>query len=174
MQHKTCKNKYLELRSIRSSKLGTKNKKNKTNKRGLNFCPWTKTKKVNCCPIFLGTLWAITVWLLVITTQSRPSKDALSDFIQQNLEPEFDSHCSRCLISVDASSHTLTTTNVQDVWIILLCHWCPWWTLPLRGGGRDFSVFFSLSLIMAAGNDCNWWTECIVCVALDPDQECLS
>lgn len=61
--------------------------KKKPNKSGLNFCPCTKTKKkkrkANCCPIFLGTLRVITVWPLVITTQSRPSKDALSDFTQQ-------------------------------------------------------------------------------------------
>lgn len=42
-----------------------------------------KKRKANCCPIFLGTLRVITVWPLVITTQSRPSKDALSDFTQQ-------------------------------------------------------------------------------------------
>ena len=36
-----------------------------------------------------------------------------------------------------------------------------------------FFLFFFFSLMMAAGNDCNWGTECIVCVALEPDQECL-
>lgn len=67
-----------------------KKTKQKPNRSGLNFCPCTKTKKkkkkkrkVNCCPVFLGTLRVITVWPLVITTQSRPSKDALSDFTQQ-------------------------------------------------------------------------------------------
>ena len=59
-----------------------KKKKNPTS-RVWTFVRVRKQKKVNCCPIFLGTLRAITVWLLVITTQSRLSKDALSDFTQQ-------------------------------------------------------------------------------------------
>ena len=73
------------------SELGTKKNKTKTQQVGFELLSVyekkkkkeKKKRKVNCCPVFLGTLRVITVWPLVITTQSRPSKDALSDFTQQ-------------------------------------------------------------------------------------------
>lgn len=99
MQHKICKNKYLylvvdvrlshiihksDMSSLHEATVNTlikisQNWKQKTTSGGLNFCP--RTKKTELLPYFLGTLRAITVWLPVITTQSRPSKDALSDLI---------------------------------------------------------------------------------------------